>query len=417
MNYSQAIDANSLIDNVGGSPDMILVIPAFNEPEPISVLKSLAECQVPAELETLVIYIFNASATAPPSVKECNIKGYRLVTEWAKEHNNNQLQIVPRLFNNLQEKDAGVGLARKIGMDAAAQLFARNRKPEGLIVNLDVDCTVSDTYLSALYHWQQTHRKMEGCSIYFEHPFPSNNSMLNGILNYELHLRYFIQAQRWAGLPYAFQTIGSAMAVRAEAYKLCGGMNKRKAGEDFYFLHKVIKRGFFENLTSCTVYPSARLSDRVPFGTGRAMLEFLSSKRYSATYSFATFEILKNVMAEMKVILKNPKMDIQPAFEKWPISFQDFFIHYKGFAKCQEIWANANSATNRTKRFFHWFDAFMLMKWCHYAREHELPDEETTKAASTLADQIMPYSISKKDLQNLLLAYRNLDKTHPINNH
>ena len=35
-----------------------------------------------------------------------------------------------------------------------------------------------------------------------------------GITEYELHLRYFIHAQRHAGFPFATQTIGSSMAVR-----------------------------------------------------------------------------------------------------------------------------------------------------------------------------------------------------------
>src|SRR5213594_3575687 len=87
------------------------------------------------------------------------------------------------------------------------------------------------------------------------------------IAAYELHLRYYVRALRYAGFPYAHHTIGSCMAVRADVYKKQGGMNKRQAGEDFYFLQKIIPLGHFTDLTETKVIPSSRPSDRVPFGT------------------------------------------------------------------------------------------------------------------------------------------------------
>ena len=57
---------------------------------------------------------------------------------------------------------------------------------------------------------------------------------------YELHLRYYKQALQFTGFPYYYHTIGSAFAVNAEVYCKQGGMNRQKAGEDFYFLQKII---------------------------------------------------------------------------------------------------------------------------------------------------------------------------------
>src|SRR4029434_9989987 len=95
------------------------------------------------------------------------------------------------------------------------------------------------------------------------------------IAAYELHLRYYLQALRTAGFPHGYHTIGSSMAVRARTYMEQGGMNRRQAGEDFYFLHKLIPLGGFTELNSTTVYPLPRPSNRVPFGTGRAVSEWL----------------------------------------------------------------------------------------------------------------------------------------------
>ena len=79
----------------------------------------------------------------------------------------------------------------------------------------------------------------------------------------------------FAGLPYSYHTIGSAFAVTAKAYARQGGMNRRKAGEDFYFINKLIKGENFGEITNTTVFPSPRTSNRVPFGTGKAIVDAL----------------------------------------------------------------------------------------------------------------------------------------------
>jgi hypothetical protein len=70
-----------------------------------------------------------------------------------------------------------------------------------------------------------------------------DSNVARAITSYELHLRYLVHAMRWAGHPFAYQTVGSSMAVRRKAYLSLGGMNTRQAGEDFYFLQKFIEVG------------------------------------------------------------------------------------------------------------------------------------------------------------------------------
>ena len=72
------------------------------------------------------------------------------------------------------------------------------------------------------------------------------------------------------------------MVVRAWAYIEQGGMNRRKAGEDFYFLQKISWLGKVTELSNTTVYPSPRISDRVPFGTGKAIRNFIKSKQQTS---------------------------------------------------------------------------------------------------------------------------------------
>ena len=82
------------------------------------------------------------------------------------------------------------------------------------------------------------------------------------------------------------------MAVRADIYAGQGGMNKRQ-GEDFrIFLHKIIPLGQFGEINNTRVIASPRPSARVPFGTGKAVREFLDNGRIES-YPLAAFEDLK----------------------------------------------------------------------------------------------------------------------------
>ena len=150
-------------------------------------------------------------------------------------------------------------------MDEALRRFDDIGRTEGIIAGYDADCRCETNYLTALERHFHEHPRSSGCSIYFEHPLQGQLSpqIYEAAAAYELHLRYYIQALRYSGFPHAHHTLGSCMAVRADAYCEQGGMNKRKAGEDFYFLHKIIPLGGFTDLTATTVHPSPRPSDQV----------------------------------------------------------------------------------------------------------------------------------------------------------
>jgi hypothetical protein len=73
--------------------------------------------------------------------------------------------------------------------------------------------------------------------------------------------------------PYHFTALGSAMALPVSSYKAIGGMTPKRSGEDFYFLQKLLKYGTLMTWNEEKVYPAARFSDRVFFGTGPAMIK------------------------------------------------------------------------------------------------------------------------------------------------
>ena len=343
---------------------MVVVVPCYDEPDLVGALESLQSCERP-DCGVEIIVVVNSGADAPADVRERNRKSAAQAREYA------QVIHVP----DLPPTHAGVGLARKIGMDEAL----RRLQGQGIIVNFDADCRCDPNYLRAIEEHFASHPETPGCSIYFEHP-PGAADL------YELHLRYYVQALRYARHPYAFHTIGSCMAVRSAVYMEQGGMNKRKAGEDFYFLQKVIALGHYNDLVTTRVIPSPRESDRVPFGTGKAVSDQLRGKP-ALTYPFEAFDDLKRFFENV---------------EHPPPAMCSFLDAQNFNEKLCEL--RDNTATNDTfrARFFRWFNGFMAMKWIHFARDN------LYGARPVLEEARRPPDMSRA--ADVLTAYRDLQR-------
>lgn len=359
---------------------MVVVIPAYNETTLIECLESLYHCDLPP-CSVEVIVVINNGTTAPESVKEQNHKTFLTAQKWAEQHNTHQLFFSILHHHDLPQKFAGVGLARKIGMDEAVYRLTKVSRPQGVIVCYDADSTCEKNYLQAIHQFFMTYPKIKAASIYFEHPIVGtkfSKATYEAIVDYELHLRYYIEAQRWAGCPFAFHTVGSSMAVRADAYQAQGGMNRRKAGEDFYFLHKFIPLGYFGEINSTKVIPSPRTSDRVPFGTGKSVQDILSDSLVYKTYAPQTFHDLKEFLKDVP-----GWYDEEKRAAKWkdlPTSIRDY-LHTVDFEnKVKEIKNNIGNPHQFEHRFYRWFNAFQLMKFVHFARDHYHPNEVVGEA-------------------------------------
>jgi hypothetical protein len=228
------------------------------------------------------------------------------------------------------------------------------------------------------------------------------------INRYELHLRYYILSQRATGHPNVYHTVGSAFAVKAEAYCKCGGMNQRKAGEDFYFLQKLIDLGKFSECKKAVVYPSPRPSDRVPFGTGAAIQTALAGNEGIKTYNPGLFEILQdffNILPEVYHNYTSGKTNtprnLHPVLAEWleTISFNE---------RLNEILSNTSDETSFRKRFFRWFNMFRMMKFLNHAGM-TYPLQAVEDAATEFLSQRNLYR-GEKTARELLLRYRELER-------
>ena len=401
-----------LIEN-SPQPDLqiIIVIPCYKEPSLINSLEALKKCE-PTACSVEVVIVINAGEDEAQTIKDQNEITYNQALKWSQEHASAKLNFYPLLVNDLPKKHAGVGLARKIGMDEAVRRFSSIGQPKGVIVCFDADSLCDTNYLTAIESHFRKHPEINACSIHFEHPVSGDlePEIYEAIIKYELFLRYHIQAQRFAGFPYAYQTIGSSMAVRAAIYTRQGGMNRRQAGEDFYFLHKLIPLGNYSVLTSTKVIPSPRASDRVPFGTGKAVNEYLHKSKGTLTaYHFQIYKDLKILLEQVNLFyeIDDPEK-VMKKLKDLPESISAFINQNHFEEKLKEIKENTTSVESFRKRFFQWFNAFMVLKYIHFARDLYYPNQPVELVAAELLKEIA-YDAADNSPLGLLKIYRERD--------
>jgi hypothetical protein len=163
--------------------------------------------------------------------------------------------------------DQGVGLARKIGGDLAARLYASGRLASPFVHSTDADVVLPEDYFERAAASPQA-----AALLYpFCHVPEADPALARAVLLYEISLRYYVLGLAFAGSPWAYHTIGSTIATRAGAYVRVRGFPKRDAGEDFYLLSKLAKIGSVVSLSGRPISIRGRASDRVPFGTGAAV--------------------------------------------------------------------------------------------------------------------------------------------------
>lgn len=349
---------------------IIVVIPCLNEPAILQTLESLWACD-PVDSWCEVIVGVNDSEDSAPAVKDFNESTYALLRQW-KVNDRPGLVLHPIYARSVKAKFAGAGMARKIIMDEAIRRFNTLERPDGIIVSLDSDCLVSSNYLKEIERVFSTPKNRIGATIRFRHRTEelSDQRQIEGIRMYEDYLHYYKEALEFTGFPHSIDTIGSAFAVRAEAYVRQGGMNRRQAGEDFYFLHKLTRLGKLAEINEACVYPSARVSDRVPFGTGAAMTKWMNhSDDLTLTYCFDAYVDLKHLFDKTDQLYKITKERYAEILPALPPAIREYLQEITFEEKLEEVNKNISSPESFKKRFFQAFDAFQVMKFLN--RSHE----------------------------------------------
>jgi hypothetical protein len=196
------------------------------------------------------------------------------------------------------------------------------------------------------------------------------------------------------------------------SYLKVGGMNKRKAGEDFYFLHRVMPTGNFIQISDTVIYPSARTSDRVPFGTGKAMEKWQQGDFDSYnTYNMQSFKDLKSFFDKKEAFYNEDSDKYESLIADLPESIRSF-LHSLTFSKeLTRLKRQSKNLVNFKKNWYFFFDGFKVLKYLHFARDHFFPNQPVEEEARNLA--IVKYGIDGSKQNNpkdWLMYYREKDK-------
>lgn len=354
------------------SYDAVVVIPAIAEYENLKILlNNLNENDEESISRTLILIVVNNVAGSDEKTKNENLQTLKylkwLINEQVLKLNLAAIDCASE-GNALDEKHGGVGLARKIGMDSALQSL----RETGLLICLDADCSASKNYLKNIFKYFNE-KKFPAAVVRYEHSLDDPKTEA-AIICYEIFLRYYLFGLKYAGSPFAHHTIGSTMICTVDSYVAIGGMNKRKAAEDFYFIEKLAKDFEIGYIADATVYPSSRGSWRVPFGTGQRVNRFLSRERNEyLLYSPESFSILKNWLSLFNKWEGNNSHSLLNNVAALNPCLKNFLVENDFENDWRKIFSNSKRKHQLQKQKRYWFDGFKTLKLIHYLRDNSRP--------------------------------------------
>lgn len=293
--------------------------------------------------------------------------------------------------------DLGVGLARKTGCDLALRWIHEGAISGPWICSTDADATLPPDYFKQL---ATSAPDAVAAVLPFQHVPGKDAAIDNATTLYELRLHQYVLGLEYAGSPYAHHTLGSSLAVKAEAYAQVRGFPKRAGAEDFYLLNKLAKLGPITKTQGQCIALQSRPSDRIPFGTGPAVAAIARAERPGDEplfYHPQCFEALRVLLLSMEALQQSPA----PGLEDLLISHglePNLALHSRlnleamGIEKALQHCRRQGKSPGQFQRQFHqWFDGFRSLKFIHAIRDAGWPQQALAELDS-LQPNIWPSS-------------------------
>jgi|GEM_PF-213257 len=263
--------------------------------------------------------------------------------------------------NGWDEKNYGVGWARKVLFDAILELA----EDKDVIVSMDADTVFHERFLEMIVDKFRMFPSAVALANPYYHALSGDKELDRVMLRYEMYMRYYALNLWRIGSPYNFTPLGSAISFSVSAYRKMSGVAPKFSGEDFYLLQKLRKSGRILHFNEELVYPATRYSDRVFFGTGPALIKGRTGDWSS--YPFYS-PVLFNKIAEFYHYL--PLM-----FERDIATSADDFIQ-ESFGKSPlSLWEELRLNNSDTVHFMHAchvkFDGLRVLQFLRYYHFHK----------------------------------------------
>ena len=280
-------------------------------------------------------------------------------------------------------ENQGVGWARKCAMDFSVLSGAK------VIACMDADTVVSENYCESLAGFFTECEKAEctnkpipvGAVCNFTHQQNEDVEIQGIVEQYEYYMKHHAENLRKSGTPFWLWALGPTIVSSRYGYCGCAGMNKRVAGEDFYFLQSLVKlhiqqknKGFADSeiekaldfpVLNCTVMPQSRYSDRVLFGTGKKLQAVKNGLDSIVLYDLRIYEQLRDFL---QLVYEN-KADVDCFYDVLRNDFPNIFRFLENenfFSMWEKLYRQNKSSDKRVFSAFHsWFDGLKILRLIH----------------------------------------------------
>jgi glycosyltransferase involved in cell wall biosynthesis len=360
----RGLDRSPFFKNFSSFREIVVVIPCFDEMENLPVvINSILKCDPPFDESFGFLFVINHPDNASYERKQESLKTVEYLKTVCSE-NGIPVALIDRFSEGFEvpAKFAGAGFPRKVGLDSALHLFDHTNSQKSLLVCLDADCEVAPSYFKTLK--KLARRGCKAAVLEYEHrnDHPGN---LDAISEYETWLRSYTAGLKKAGSPYAYHFIGSTMVCNVETYVKAGGMNTKRAAEDFYFLESLAKVAGIETIDEKLVFPSNRRSDRVIFGTGKAVNTRLDSGEIIKPYPDLIFDRLKKFLELFHHDFPTAE-ELIVAIQKSDEEVFNFLESYKFSSAMNGIYSSSRSSKQIARQKDVWFDALKTLRFVHH---------------------------------------------------
>jgi glycosyltransferase involved in cell wall biosynthesis len=279
-------------------------------------------------------------------------------------------------------KGHGIGVARKYLMDHISKVA----NVDDIIISMDADTVFSNEYFASVAENLRINPAASAIAIPYYHKLSYNQELDRAMLRYEIYMRAFAINMWRIRSPYCFTALGSAIALPVWAYRASGGMTPKLSGEDFYFLQKIVKTGRLLHWNSEIVFPATRLSNRVFFGTGPALIKGIEGDWSS--YPVYNYRLFDQVAETYKLFGSLYLKDVVTPLD-------NFLLGKFGELPWKGLRNNFKSQAHFIRACHEKIDGLRILQ---FLKENQPPDEKVSEGA--LSELLMLY---KKQFSELII--------------
>ena len=129
------------------------------------------------------------------------------------------------------------------------------------------------------------------------------------------------------------------------------------------------------------------------------------------TYNLQSFKDLKILFCQSATCFNIKTSELEELLSDLPGSVKSFLASVGFNKEVDRLNKQSNNLSTFIKKWYQYFDGFMVLKYLHYARDHYHKNQAVTSEAANLAEILWPSEIANcANAVDWLAFYRQKDK-------